>query len=103
MGVRISGIYGSEEISANGHQEGHVTLSTAEIRERMSELGDSGATSVDLKAIEKYLAKVDKRDERNRRPEVKAARKLYNKKRLAAEKQTKAMIEILLAEKEGLV
>lgn len=97
----ISGIYSDETtISQNAHTEGRTTMGTTTIRERLEEQAVNGQiTMVDLRAIERYLDKVEYRREYNKRADVVAKRKEYNKKRNEEEKQGRQLLAMLLAER----
>jgi|SRR5262245_12025725 len=94
--TKISGIYGSTAITGNAHTEGRTAMSTEEMRDRANAEYESGNISaVDLTAMMKYLDKREYNQERNARPEVKAARKEYNRKQAAIRKEGKALLEML--------
>lgn len=101
--TKISGIYGSTAITGNAHTEGRTAMSTEEMRDRANAAYDSGSISaVDLTAMMKYLDKREKTAERNKRPEVKAARKLYNQKQAAIRKEGRALLSMLMSGEKGV-
>lgn len=77
-----------------------ITLSASEIAARISG-NTEGLTMVDMKSIETYLQKREYREVYNKRPDVVAKRKERNRKQAQEMKETRMMIELLLAKQKG--
>lgn len=78
----------------------HPTMSLADVRARINAEWESGSTNVvDLTLMEKALAKLEYRAEYNRRPEVKAKRREYNRTQKNNLKAGRQLIAQLLRER----
>jgi len=76
-------------------------MTITEMRDETYEAYKAGLVTLEeAAAIEAYLKKREYNAERNKRPEVRAARKAYNERKAAERKEGKLMLQVLLANKK---